>query len=552
MSENELGTFNLVDQPWLLVRRLDGDGADLSLLDIFRQAGRLTGLVGEIATQTFALTRLLLAVLHRAVDGPRDDDHWEELWKTPELPIQSIEDYLRRFQHRFDLFHLQTPFFQVSDLQTSKGEFSELSKLIADVPNGNPFFTTRLGSGLASLSPAEAARWVVHCQAFDPSGIKSGAVGDARVKGGRGYPIGTAWAGCLGGVLPEGSTLRETLLINLIAADFQTNAQWRSTDAPVWERKQVGAGEEIASGRAPEGPTDLFTWQSRRMRLALTRGRVTGVLICNGERTTPQNKHTIEPQSAWRRSAPQEKKLGLSHVYMPREHDPDRAVWRGLQSLLPGVAGRTQTHDGAPALAPMVLEWLSHLRGEDLLSRDHPIRVRTLGMIYGSNNSIIDEIIDDVVSVSIDLLRRDRPAMAQIAVECAAAAEASARALGFLAGNLAEAMGGEVEGPKSRTVEMAFADLDLPYREWITSVKAESDLTSAQIQWHQWADRIARQLGSELLSRTAPTAWVGRTVKGRLVTTAHADLWFRAALRKALPMAYLDADSTSAAPAGVG
>lgn len=70
-----------------------------------------------------------------------------------------------------------------------------LSRLVPDVPAGHPFFTTRSGADLKSMTFAEAARWVVHCQAYDPSGIKSGAVGDAQVKGGRGYPIGTGWCG---------------------------------------------------------------------------------------------------------------------------------------------------------------------------------------------------------------------------------------------------------------------------------------------------------------------------------------------------------------------
>ena len=34
---------------------------------------------------------------------------------------------------------------------------------------------------LTQISPAEAARWLVNVHAFDPSGIKSGAVGDATV-----------------------------------------------------------------------------------------------------------------------------------------------------------------------------------------------------------------------------------------------------------------------------------------------------------------------------------------------------------------------------------
>lgn len=101
-----------------------------------------------------------------------------------------------------------------------------------------------------------------------------------------------------------------------------------------------------AASRRPSGPVDLYTWQSRRIRLLPTDGRVRDALVCNGDPLTPQNMHRFEPHTAWRRSKPQETKHKLPLVYMPQEHNPDRAVWRGLQSLLPGSAPR-QGADGA-------------------------------------------------------------------------------------------------------------------------------------------------------------------------------------------------------------
>jgi CRISPR system Cascade subunit CasA len=533
MSEDEL-SYNLIDQPWLLTRRLDGSVAELSLVDTLDQAHTLAGLVGEVPTQVFALTRLLCAVLHGAVDGPRDVDHWAQLWDAEQLPMDDIDLYLQRYRSRFDLLHTETPFFQVAGLRTAKGEMSELSKLIADIPNGRPFFSIRLGPDLR-LSFAEAARWVVHCQAFDPSGIKSGAVGDKRVKGGRGFPIGTGWAGLLGGVLPEGATLRQTLLLNLIARDFDPLARWRDTDAPVWERDPVGPGEE-REGRAG-GPVDLYTWQSRRIRLAHDGHRVTGVLVCNGDRRTPQNQHIIEPHTAWRRSENQEQKLKQPLVYMPREHSPERAIWRGLQALLPG-AEKPQAGDAASALSPLVLEWLSHLG--DVVDPDFPVRMRTIGMSYGSQSSTTEEIIDDALSLRAVLLRHDAADLVGVAVSCVAAAEAAARALGSLAANLTAAVGGEPDGPRSRATELAFAELDILFRGWVSGLGADTDPTAAQVAWHAGANQVIRRLGRDLLERAPIAAWVGRKVNGRLVTSSHADRWFRNDLRGALPFAYVD------------
>lgn len=535
MSASEPLTFDLVDSPWLQVRDREGRAHELGILDTLSRAHDLAGFTGDVPTQVFALTRMLLAVLHGALRGPRDDDEWAELWESDTLPLAEITTYLDRHRGRFDLFHPETPFLQVAELHTARGETSELSKLIADVPNGVPFFTTRLGSDL-SLSYAEAARWLVHCHAFDPSGIKSGAVGDDRVKGGKGYPIGVAWSGLLGGVLLEGDTLKQSLLLNLLARDFGECAADPDVDRPAWERPPVGAAEEQPGGRRPTGPADLYTWQSRRVRLIVSDGRVQRVLIANGERLTPQNRHRVEPHTAWRRSQTQEKKHGQPTVYMPLEHDPERAVWRGLQSLLP----RATTRQGAEAsarLAPGVLEWLGHLVHQ-LIDEDQMVRLRAIGMIYGSNSSVVADVVDDMLALRAVLTRRDADELVGVAVSCVSAAERAARALGGLAGDLAAAAGGDPEGPRSRALESAFAELDAPFRHWLAQLTSGSDTVEVQTDWHHTADHLIRRLAADLQRRVPLNAWAERTVRGRLLTPAHADARFRWNLREALPYAY--------------
>jgi len=535
---------NLIDREWLLARRVDGHVVELSLREVFSAAPQLAGLVGEVPTQVFALTRMLLAVLHRAVDGPPDTRAWKALWDAPELPLAQIDRYLDRHRDRFDLCHPRTPFLQVADLKTAKGEVSELAKLVADIPNGRPFFSGRLDPDL-SLSFGEAARWLVHCHAFDPSGIKSGAVGDSRVKAGKGYPIGTGWSGQLGGLMPEGRTLRETLLLNLVARDFPS-LRMSADDLPAWERPPVGAAEDIppdtSDPRSPTGPLDLYTWQTRRVRLVWQDDRVVGVLVCNGDRCEPQNRHEVEPHTAWRRSEAQEKKLRRPTVYMPRAHDPKRAVWRGLRSMLPATAA-TQGSDAAAALSPAILEWVSHLT-DLIIDPGHPMRVRALGMVYGSNNSVTDEVIDDALSLRALLLRRDAGQMAGVAVACVEAAELVARAVGHLAANLASAAGGEPAGPRDRATETAFAELDVLFRTWLSALGPATDPTDAHITWHRQARRVSLGLADDLMARAPAVAWVGRSVKGRLITSSHALSWFHRDLRKALPHAD---DATEAA-----
>lgn len=71
-------TFNLLDEPWIRVTRLDGEPDEVSLLTVFQQAGDIAGIHGEIASQDVAVLRLLIAISHRTMDGPEDLETWED------------------------------------------------------------------------------------------------------------------------------------------------------------------------------------------------------------------------------------------------------------------------------------------------------------------------------------------------------------------------------------------------------------------------------------------------------------------------------------------
>lgn len=525
------GSFDLVERPWVLVQRLDGGVTELSLLEVFTRAGELRSVLGEVPTQSFAIMRLLLAILHRAVNGPADAARWAELWEDPGLPVADVSAYLDHFRSRFDLLSTQAPFYQVADLHTARGEYTGLDRLIADVPAGARFFTTRLGSGVDKLSFAEAARWVVHCQAFDPSGIKSGAVDDPRVRNGKGYPIGTGWAGMLGGVLAEGRCLRETLLLNLIPDDFR-GVQTSDGDLPVWERDPTGPKPEFPEGHQPAGLRQFYTWQSRRIRLFYDGEGVYGVLIANGDPMTPQNRFRTEPLSLWRRSLPQEKKSGVVPTYMPWTHNPERAIWRGLEALLQDTWQEVQGKEAAKFLRPTVLNWLEHARGLGLLEDGYQIRTRTIGMEYGSQSSTTAEIIDDAVAVAVILLGEAGQQLRTLAVDAVGDAEDAAQAVGHLAANLAEAAGGDGSGPQERARENAYAELDRPYRQWLSRLGPDSSPFEARTRWQQKAYQIVRRLGQELVAGAARVAWRGREVRGRHMSTPEADIRFRRRLRE--------------------
>ncbi|MFJ2821661.1 type I-E CRISPR-associated protein Cse1/CasA [Streptomyces toxytricini] len=531
--------FDLVSRPWLGVQLCDGSTAEFSLKEVFARAAEVRRIVGDLPTQEFALMRLLLAILHDAVDGPPDLDAWQDLSESPQ-PLTAVGPYLDRHRERFDLLHPTRPFFQVADLRTQKDEVFSLNRIVADVPNGDAFFTMRR-PGVERLTFAEAARWLVHAQAFDTSGIKSGAVGDPRVKGGKGYPQGVAWAGTIGGLFAEGDNLQETLLLNLIPAD-STAVTTAEDDRPAWRRGQCGPQIQDDLTTRPTGPRDLYTWQSRRIRLHHDGTAVHGVVLSYGDPLPVADAHRHEPLSGWRRSAPQEKKLGRSPVYMPRQHDPARSAWRSLASLLVSVGEEQPGQRGEPApyLRAGVLKWIAELTHERLLPRDLLIRPRLIGAVYGTQQSVIDEVVDDAFAMPVVLLHEQDRRYAQQAVAAVEDSTKAVNALGDLAADLAAASRMPAEAPRDTARDLGFGLLDGPYRQWLAGLGDAADPADARAVWQRTAYWILRDAAATLLADAGDTGWLDHARSERI---------FHARLNKAFALRNDTAPSDPAAAA---
>lgn len=523
-------SFNLIDEPWIRVRTMEGAVEDRSLRAVLTGAHQIRALAGDIPTQDVAVLRVLLAVI---LGATRSDHHRAEFesvtlfrrwWQAGALPMDVLDPYLARVHDRFDLLDTRQPFYQVAELTTASGKRTGLSKLIADLPAGHQFFTTRAAAATESLSLAEAARWLVHCMAFDPSGIKTGAVGDERVKGGKGYPFGyPAWAGNIGPVVAHGTSLFETMMLN--------TPWYRSgpDDLPLWERPPVGPG--VAEEHPfPTGPADLCTWPSRRLRLFLTDDRVTDVQISNGDKLGPQNLHPFESMSAWRHSKAQSK--AGADVLMPVQHDPSRRIWQGLAALLQRTAAAASGHP-----AP-VIEWMATLEYEGVLPDDLVVDLQVCGLEYGTQNSVITGAADDRLSATLSAVTD--PVMVQGMVDAAAQAKDGVVALANLAGNLDRAAGGDGNA-RERTFEVGYAALDRPFRAWVKRLTDEAHLADDRAHWSRTAWQILARAGDDLIRDAGRAAIVGRPVTqpGKdqpiLIDAGLADLWFRAALAKTFP-----------------
>lgn len=536
--------FDLVNEPWIPALESSGRTTEFSLLELFERASEVRSIAGEIPTQDIALLRLAGVVLHRALEpyAPATHDGVAEVvsilaaqWDEVVLP--AVRSYLVAHQERFDLFHPEMPFFQVAGMSTAKGEFSELTKLIADMPAGDPYLSARSARNVERISAAEAARWLVHLQAFDASGIKTGVVGHPRAKGGKVYPEGTGWAGQLGIIHLVGPTLKETLLLNLWAVLLTDDA--RERDLPPWERQPQDLEPSPDLLARPSGPVDLFTWQPRRVLLRGDPQGVTGVLVTYGDRFIIQERQDIvhlEPMTLWRFSKPQTAKY-KTPIQMTRKHQPGVALWRGIASVLP--ASNPSGKDSPDALSTLVDHAGALVRARSPLLRDGVVRYRAVGVEYGSNESVIDDLIEDSLDLPAILLDPAADELRTTARDAVESAKQGAHALADLARGLARASGAgpeQVTGPGDRAHERAYSSLDQPYRGWLReSLARAGSPAAAATEWDRTAWRVIDRLGEELAAAVADKAWSGFSASGRRDDVGAVYERFRRQLRRAFP-----------------
>lgn len=535
-------SFQLTTEPWVPCELDNGEVVDLSLIDVFTRTSTIRRLVGDSPQQRYALLRILLVILWRAhLDSPELDrrrgsnrfgDWWSGRFEhaSQDSPDERAIAYLERHAERFDLFG-PTPFMQVADLATESGHHSDVRRLVPEAESD--YFTQRAGGGLDELSFAEAARWLITVQAWDYSGIKSGACGDPRVRKGKGYPIGTGWTGMTGGVMFVGENLAQTLLLNTVAPlVFDRGAR---DDLPPWERDPDTSAERAST--EPTGPCDLLTWQSRRIRLFTDGARVTGALVANGDRI-PNAGANIESDPMTPHRFSSNKSTKALDIYYPRPHDGERTIWRSLQPLLmrEGVIVEQAAKKDRPPKAPATIEHLHQLRRDGMLPPTN-ISVELISVVYGAQSSSVQGTVHAQLELPVHVLDGDDPAIVHTILAAARQAQECATTLGQFAGQLLQAAGGDYEFRNDRANEL-LNSLEPRFREWLAELRVEH-LDRRLEHWYAVVERETLELARMLVNSAGPRALIGREVaigdRQRSISAGNSYAWLQRRLRDLLP-----------------
>ncbi len=479
-------SFNLIDQPWIPCIAVEGKFVEVSLRGLLARAHKLREVSCETPIMSASVLPLALAILHR-VFGPEDFDDWAALWKAGKFDMERLEDYFEKWHERFDLFHPERPFYQVKDNQVDP---KSLIYLIHSIGNTATLFTHANQETGIQLSAAEAARQLMAAQYFHTAGLN-------WVKGKRVPFTDSPFAR---GVIfwMRGSTLFETLLLNLFQYPDDAIMQNTERDMPCWEMD-----DPFVLRHEPNGYLDYLTWQSNRIRLIpeakSKQAAVREMTMIPGLRLGPDVK---SPQ---KRYVQKKKKGEYTGEYSFLYFNTNKAIWRDYDSLL---------KRNSQAVKPLAaIEWLADLITYEYLEENYPIRLMAAGMLADQAKPIFYR--REVMPLPLELLRNAKYA-ADIEGALGNAEEVAGKlrnALNTLAEHVLQRGAEGKPDPGNRrnlvkqwnALERFWIELEPRFWEFIKVLVKDSD--QARGQWQDGLKRIAEQSLAHAISLAGDTPW---------------------------------------------
>lgn len=514
--------FNLIDEPWILVLNQEGQTQAVSLITLFQQAHLFRALAGDMVTQDIALLRFLLGVMY-AVFGHQDlngnegvpdsaaqaRSRWKALWDQGAFPAAMVEDYLRSMEDRFYLFHPESPFMQVvvpeDAVVTARGQemplnpaVKEIRYLIGDLAeSGNKprLFSSRTNKD--EVSYAEAARWLLHMNAFDVSPGGAPPRDGFRANGFR-----LPWPNNLGLVWSEGNNLFETMMLNFVLAP-KAQDPWDDF-FPSWEEEAPFQAQDLTAidQPFPTDPCALLTFPFRRMQLVRDdAGNISKLILWGGHKIELEYGNPfLENMTLWQ--------VDKNGNHVPKRHDPARQMWRDLSAILPSAEKGT---------APGIISWAAQLVSSHQLALP-ALRLNSAGMVLAKSTSVSHVFSDSLRFHLVLLDDLEKGHASRVRSEIALAVKL-VKEIGYFAADLARAGGGSGEkdpnNAAAKAREQAYFLLDQPFRHWLGSLDAQTGMDEACAAWRQEEVALLKHFARDMVQQAGLKALVGRKIKER-------------------------------------
>lgn len=305
--------FDLVDEAWLPVRDHDAQIREISLAELFAQAPRWQGLAIGFAPEQVAVTRILVAVMQSALQGPTGRHERGEWLRDHPGCAERILAYLDRHRSRFDLFDRERPFMQ-QIVPEEMAATRTVAAIVLEWASGNnvTLFDHHVDEQRPALRPAHAVRALLTALLFQPGGGVSKPFNRTDSPGSKALMV-----------LVRGTDLWQSLVGNSPTLRPSHN------DAPIWERDTDH--DPVKSGTTPLGWLDHVTWRSRAVQLVPDEdGMVRGCRI--HQHLKLRDDPPADPFVPVRQKEGEEPKI----VRPPA----GRRLWRAADTILRGLADR--------------------------------------------------------------------------------------------------------------------------------------------------------------------------------------------------------------------
>lgn len=242
--------FNIITEPWIPVRYLDGSFKELGVKEVFEQAHLIEKIEDVNIKYVYGILNLLLAFSYNIFSLKNIEEKGELLEKGYFDKI-NFENYIKQCEDKrkdcFDLFG-ENPFYQVKRVEGDKRKEAMVGKIALDYPSGNNgvHFVPQVAVG-KNLDCKEFTKALCSYSLFQA--VQDATNSASGVNGGMNYPLY---------MILRGKNLFLTLVLNMITeftwkqllgedSKYLGNAAWEidTTYLPKEKTKQVSLVEGL-------------------------------------------------------------------------------------------------------------------------------------------------------------------------------------------------------------------------------------------------------------------------------------------------------------------
>lgn len=349
-------SFNLISEGWIPCFFHNGEKKELGIKETFLQARNIKEILDQSPPVTYSIHRLLLAIMHRAFDGPKNVDEWAVLWDNAngDFNKPQLIDYLDKWKDRFDLFDEKYPFYQSSENFSSKKK--SINNLAFDISSGNNalIFDHTYDEKNIKIPSNKAIRLLLARQNYSPTSGR-GEKGALHTKD---SPL-TATAA----IIINGENLFETLMLNFHQYNIDDEIPFtgkKDKDLPTWEKNgPIKPGEYNLNGYI-----DFLTLQNRLIKLIDDSENpkfVSNLYLAQGLFI---KKITKDPFICYL--------VSKKAAYYPLSFREEKSLWRDSLSIF-------QTFDNK-SKRPMICDWIADLAKYKRVLWDKTYNISVMGI----------------------------------------------------------------------------------------------------------------------------------------------------------------------------